>query len=224
MKIQLQSVRFAYGRGDRRVFDDFSESLSPGVTLLRGYSGCGKSTLLRLIAGYLAPDAGRVAVPPFGGAPDRAFQTRHLGFVFQSLNLLPDATLRRNLEIAATLAGVPRMEFGQRFEAWCDRLGLAPFADVKPARLSGGQQQRGAIARALIHHPAVLCLDEPTSGLDDLNTAVIREVLAEFAAEDRFCVVATHDERLTCIADRVIDFNRFLPVEPHLQTRHRPVR
>lgn len=217
MRIEIEALCFAYAKDARPVFDGFSESLSSGVTLLRGYSGCGKSTLLRLIAGYLVPKAGRVAVPPSGGAPDRAFQTRHLGFVFQSLNLLPDATLRRNLEIAATLAGVRRAEFSQRFEKWCSRLGLIPFADVRPTRLSGGQQQRAAIARALMHHPTVLCLDEPTSGLDDMNTEVICKVLADFARGGRFCVVATHDERLARIAGQVVDFNRFLPVEPHLK-------
>jgi len=217
MKIEFEALRFAYAKDAQPVFDGFSESLSPGVTLLRGYSGCGKSTLLRLIAGYLVPDAGHVVVPPSGRSPDRAFQTRYLGFVFQSLNLLPDATLRRNLEIAVALAGVPQAEFGQRFERWCARLGLLPYADVRPTQLSGGQQQRAAIARALIHLPTVLCLDEPTSGLDDLNTGVICEVLAEFTQSGRFCVVATHDERLASIAGRVIDFNRFLPMEPHLR-------
>ena len=85
-----------------------------------------------------------------------------------------------------------------------------------PQTLSGGQQQRAAIARALIKEPSVLLLDEPTSGSDDLNTRVIARVLREYIVSDRICVISSHDHRLESLADEILDFNCFLPLEGHL--------
>jgi ABC-type lipoprotein export system ATPase subunit len=219
MDIQIKSLTFAYSSKVAPVLADFSAAFPAGITLLKGYSGCGKSTLLRLIAGFLRPQAGEIQVPPTGGGPDRLFQRTQLGFVFQGINLLPDASVHRNLEIAATLAGLDRETFATAERHWCGRLGLEPFLHKRPDALSGGQQQRAAIARSLIHRPEVLCLDEPTSGLDDLNTGVIRETLVEAVGATRHCVIATHDDRLTPIATRVINFEQFMPVEPRLLAR-----
>ena len=84
--------------------------------------------------------------------------------------------------------------------------------------MSGGQQQRATIARALIKNPSTLLLDEPTSGLDDLNTQVIAQVLREYiSGENRVAIICTHDQRLDTIADEILDFNRFLPLERHLE-------
>ncbi|MET0263141.1 MAG: ATP-binding cassette domain-containing protein, partial [Rariglobus sp.] len=220
MEIQIQSVTFAYAQKAAPVLTNFSSSFGEGITLLKGYSGCGKSTLLRLIAGFLSPQSGVIKVPPLGEAPGRRFQRNQLGFVFQGLNLLPDASLHRNLEIAATLAGLTRDEFLAQERHWSLQLGLDALLEKRPEALSGGQQQRAAIARALIHRPAVLCLDEPTSGLDDMNTDIIRKTLVEAASQvGRYCVIATHDDRLTSIASRVIHFEQFMPLEPRLQSK-----
>jgi ABC-type lipoprotein export system ATPase subunit len=96
-------------------------------------------------------------------------------------------------------------------------LGLQEYAERRPQSLSGGQQQRAAIARALIKTPAVLLLDEPTSGLDDLNARVIARALEQFVAGNRICVICSHDSRLENLADEILDFNRFLPLERHLE-------
>lgn len=214
--LACEHLFFRYSKKTDWIINDFSHPFAPGITLIKGSSGCGKSTLLRILAGYLNTSSGTV-VTPAGVAPsDRDFQRKELGFVFQQLNLLPLATVARNLEMAGSLAGLPHKETLERTQRWLALLGLRQFADRRPAFLSGGQQQRAAIARALIKEPTVLLLDEPTSGLDDLNTQVISNTLRQFVTGQRVCVICTHDHRLDYIADEVLDFNRFLPLEGHL--------
>jgi len=199
------------------VINQFTHSFPPGIILIKGASGCGKSTLLRLLAGYLVPNAG-VITTPFDGAPtEREYQRRHLGFVFQQLNLLPLATVMRNLALAGSLAGLSSHEINERAQKWLQLLGIEAFAARLPKSLSGGQQQRATIARALVKEPAVLLLDEPTSGLDDLNTRVISRALRDYVTGDRICIISSHDARLEPIAHDILDFNRFLPVERHLE-------
>jgi ABC-type lipoprotein export system ATPase subunit len=207
---------FRYSRRTDWVINDFSHAFSPGITLIKGASGCGKSTLLRLLAGYLQPASGTIRLPDGRSPRDAHFQRRELGFVFQQLNLLPLASVARNLEMAGALAGLSDAETAERTERWLRLLGLMDFAGRRPASLSGGQQQRAAIARALIKEPPMLLLDEPTSGLDDLNAQVIANTLRQFVVGPRYCVICTHDHRLDFLAHEVLDFNRFLPVEGHL--------
>ena len=215
-RIACEKLSFRYSRQNDWVINEFSHDFKPGITIIKGASGCGKSTLLRLMAGYLRPAGGRV-LTPFGTDPrDREFQRRHLGFVFQQLNLLPLATVRRNLQMSGSLAGLPPAETLVRTQRWLGLLGLDQYAERRPTSLSGGQQQRAAIARALIKEPSVLLLDEPTSGLDDLNTQVISQTLRTFVTGRRICVICTHDHRLDTLAHEVLDFNRFLPLERHL--------
>lgn len=211
-----ENLFFRYSRKAEWVINDFSHQFAPGITLIKGSSGCGKSTLLRMLAGYLKCTGGRIVTPRGVLPSDRDFQRKELGFVFQQLNLLPLATVARNLQMAGSLAGLPHHETIERTQRWLALLGLRQFADRRPAFLSGGQQQRAAIARALIKEPSVLLLDEPTSGLDDLNTQVISNTLRQFVTGPRVCVICTHDHRLDYIADEVLDFNRFLPLEGHL--------
>ena len=215
-QILCDKISFRYPRQKDWVIDSFSHDFKPGITLIKGASGCGKSTLLRLMAGYLNADAGKI-LTPFGKDPrDREFQRRHLGFVFQQLNLLPLATVRRNLQMSGSLAGLAHEDTLVRTQRWLGLLGLDQYAERRPSSLSGGQQQRAAIARALIKEPTVLLLDEPTSGLDDLNTQVISQTLRTFVTGRRICVICTHDHRLDTLAHEVLDFNRFLPLERHL--------
>lgn len=212
----LTCERLHFGYGRTVVLDDFSTAFKPGITLVKGFSGCGKSTLLKLIAGYLRPTAGAIRLPCGGRPTDRDYQRERLGFVFQQLNLLPLATVRRNLELVGALAGLPRVVLRERIARTLELLGLDALADRLPSTLSGGQQQRAAIARAVIKQPAVLLLDEPTSGLDDLNCRVIMKLLGSHLPADCICLVATHDHRLEELPHEGLDFNRFLPVERHL--------
>jgi ABC-type lipoprotein export system ATPase subunit len=214
--LTCDSISFRYSPSSRWIIKDFSHTFSPGITFVKGASGCGKSTLLRLLAGYLSPQEGRVTTPGGAVPTTAAFQRQELGFVFQQINLLPLATLERNLQLAGSLAGVSPGLMRERTAHWLTLLGLGEFAKRRPASLSGGQQQRGAIARALIKEPAVLLLDEPTSGLDDLNTQVIIHALQEYVRGPRICVICSHDSRLHPIAHEILDFNCFLPLEGHL--------
>jgi ABC-type lipoprotein export system ATPase subunit len=214
--LECQGLFFRYALRRPWVIEDFDHVFRPGITMIRGASGCGKSTLLRLLAGYMTPGRGTIRTPLGGDPLDSVFQRRHLGFVFQQLNLLPLATVARNLELAGSLAGLSPLENRTRTNQWLDSLGLSEFAWRRPDSLSGGQQQRAAIARALIKEPAVLLLDEPTSGLDDLNTQVIARALQQYVQGARICVICSHDDRLHSIAHEILDFNRFLPLERHL--------
>jgi len=213
MNVSIRELHFRYRGQAEPVFNDFGFAAGPGITLLKGYSGCGKSTLLRLIAGFLMPGRGVITTSSRHAVGTPMFLRHEVGFVFQQLNLLPLASVRRNISLAATMANLP----ASAAEPWLEILGLTPYADIKPVRLSGGQQQRAAIARALAKSPTLLLLDEPTSGLDDLNTQIIAKALRDNLPDQTACIIATHDSRLTSIADEILDFNSFLPVEKHLQ-------
>jgi len=212
-----QNVSFRYHRSLPWIIREFSCGFRPGVILIKGASGCGKSTLLRLMAGYLTPTSGSVVVPGGGCPRQLEFQRRHLGYVFQQLNLLPLATVMRNLALAGSLAGLSPEVTAQNSSRWLRLLGMEEFAHRLPKSLSGGQQQRAAIVRALVKEPTVLLLDEPTSGLDDLNTRVIIRALREYVVGPRICIISSHDSRLEILTNEVLDFNRFLPLERHLE-------
>ncbi|HWY74917.1 MAG TPA: ATP-binding cassette domain-containing protein [Verrucomicrobiae bacterium] len=224
--MQCRRVFFRYRSERPWVIENFDHAFPPGITLIKGASGCGKSTLLRLLAGFLTPQQGCITTPAGLAPTDTRFQRCALGFVFQQLNLLPRATVKRNLELAGSLAELPSVRIAENSRHWLHVLGLEVMAERLPDSLSGGQQQRAAIARALVREPLVLLLDEPTSGLDDLNTRVIVRALQQFVAScpdsrstvvSPICVISSHDARLEPIADEVLDFNRFLPLERHLE-------
>ena len=166
-----------------------------------------------MIASLLKPQKGEITTtaPSRFGSPK--FLRQEVGFVFQQFNLLPLASVLRNISLSSELAG--RSDAGT--QKWIEVLGLDPIKHKKPLELSGGQQQRAAMARALSKSPSILLLDEPTSGLDDLNTQIISTALKSELPQGTACLIATHDSRLTHIANEVLNFNSFLPVEEHLE-------
>ncbi len=214
--LECRQLGFRYHAGKSWVFRDFSHTFQPGIHLLMGYSGCGKSTLLRLLARFLDPQEGTIYDSAANDFPRTRYHRERVGFVFQQLNLLPRATLWRNLELAASLSGKPIEAIHEASNTWLSRLGLTEYRHRLPITLSGGQQQRAALARALIKTPPILLLDEPTSGLDDANTRLLISALTEYRNQGHILIIATHDQRLRECTDEIIDFNRFLPVERHL--------
>lgn len=210
MKISCESLTYRYPGSRENVFTDFNIEFPTHVTMLKGYSGCGKSTLLRLAAGLLRPSAGTVSMDGGNKVGGKDFFRRDLSFVFQNLNLLPLASVERNLDISLRIAGVDL----DNAREWLEKLGLWDLRKRPVEKLSGGQRQRVAIARAVAKRPRVLFLDEPTSGLDDENTLIIKNAVKEFTSGGKtICVVATHDHRLEEIADELVDFHTYVSLE-----------
>ena len=209
MKITCHELGYTYPGAKKPVIAGLDLVIKPGVTLLKGYSGCGKSTLLRLLGGLLKPGAGRVEAPHLPPPGSRIFLRKSFAMVFQELNLLPLASVWRNIELSCRIAGVP----AEQGREWLALLGMENYASRIVENLSGGQKQRVAIARAMSKSPALLLLDEPTSGLDDDNTGIILSAITRFSKErDAICVIATHDHRIDPIAHDLVDFHRILPV------------
>jgi ABC-type lipoprotein export system ATPase subunit len=198
--LSIQDLAFDYGDGNMLVFPDCRVPVGEHCLIL-GPSGCGKSTLLHRVAGLLRPARGEVVLAGQrvgdlrGSALDR-FRGRHVGLVFQRLHLLPALSVRDNLRLAQTLAGLPRND--QRIDDLLERLGVAHRAGVRPDELSFGQAQRVALARAVVNAPPVILADEPTSNLDDGNTREVLKLLqGEAALNGASLIVATHDRRIS---------------------------
>ena len=175
-----------------------------------GPSGCGKSTLLHLCGGMDRPSSGTVIVDGVDLAEldDEgltALRRDRIGFVFQFFNLLPTLTLAENIALPLLLAGVPRGDGLARAGEGAHRVGLAHRLAHHPARVSGGELQRAAVARALVHRPALVIADEPTGNLDTDNGRRVLSLLRELNRETGVAVLlATHDPALTAAADRVL--------------------
>jgi putative ABC transport system ATP-binding protein len=177
-------------------------------TAIMGPSGSGKSTLMHLLAGLDTPTSGSVSIGEHDitGMSDKQLtklRRRHIGFVFQSFNLLPMLSAEENILLPLSLAG--RKPDRDWVEQVIERVGLGDRRSHRPSQLSGGQQQRVAVARALVTEPTVLFADEPTGNLDSKSGAEVLELLRE-AVETygQTTVMVTHDPRAAARADRVL--------------------
>jgi putative ABC transport system ATP-binding protein len=200
-----------YGAGDSAVhaLRGVSLDLPAGqFTAVMGPSGSGKSTLMHLLAGLDTPSAGSVEVAghDITRMKDRdltRLRRKHIGFVFQSFNLLPTLSAEENVVLPVAIAG--RKPPAAEIDALLERVGLTERRSHKPAQLSGGQQQRVAVARALITRPTVLFADEPTGNLDSEAGAGILSLLRDAVDTDgQTTLMVTHDPRAAAIADRVL--------------------
>lgn len=175
-----------------------------------GPSGCGKSTLLHLCGGMDRPTAGTVAVDgvDLAGLDDEgltALRRERVGFVFQFFNLLPTLTLAENIALPLLLAGVAGRPALARAGEGGRRVGLEHRLGHYPATVSGGELQRAAVARALVHRPALVIADEPTGNLDTDNGRRVLALLRDLHDETGVAVLlATHDRALAAAADRMI--------------------
>jgi putative ABC transport system ATP-binding protein len=177
------------------------------VTLLMGPSGSGKTTLLSLIGGLLTPTHGSVQVcgEELSSMPEQErqrFRREHIGFVYQSCNMLSTLTAQENVSVALSLRGSDTDEAAD----WLAMVGMESYAHQFPHELSGGQRQRVAIARALAGDPAVLLADEPTAALDSQHGRKVMALLRGAAhVRGTGVIVVTHDHRVKEYADRIIE-------------------
>jgi putative ABC transport system ATP-binding protein len=174
-----------------------------------GPSGSGKTTLLNCLSGLDAFDGGKVIVDgqDLSAMSDRArtaYRRDHMGFVFQAFNLLPVLSAVENVEIPLLLQNVKPRDSRRRALEMLETLGLAHRANHRPDQLSGGEQQRVAVARALVHRPAVVWADEPTGNLDTEVTQVIVELLVRLNKDGQTVVLVTHNPQVAERARRTL--------------------
>jgi putative ABC transport system ATP-binding protein len=220
--VEIRDVYKSFHRDTQRidVFTGLSFDVAEGsFTALMGPSGSGKSTLLNLIAGLDRPTSGRVRVAgadvstmtPAQLAPWRA---RHVGFVFQQLNLLPVLTAYQNVELPLLLTRLSKKEREERVRVALGVVGLEDRMQHYPRQLSGGQEQRVAIARAIVADPTLILLDEPTGQLDAKSSqevlALLRRLNTEFG---KTIVIVTHDAHAAEKAKNVLHLEKGVLME-----------
>ncbi len=211
--IQCKGIRKSYGSEENRV--DALKSIdlkidSGKLTLLVGPSGSGKTTLISIIATILTPDEGQLTLlgQLMNGLTEKEkalFRCENIGFVFQSLFLIPTLTIAENVALPLIVGGMhEKAAIAQAMES-LEKVHLAHRAHVPPTKLSKGQQQRVAIVRAMINNAPIIICDEPTSSLDHVSGFEIMEFLRELAQDPkRTVLVVTHDPRIFKYADRII--------------------
>jgi putative ABC transport system ATP-binding protein len=215
--IVAHNVSKSYRRGSQKVQVLSGLNLevqSAEFLALMGPSGSGKTTLLNLIGGLDAPDAGELQVA--GQRIDRLterqlskWRARHVGFVFQSYNLMPLLSAERNVELPLLLTSMGKTRRMQSVRAALDLVGLAERRSHRPSELSGGQQQRVAIARALVADPDLLVCDEPTGDLDRKTADEVLELLRLISrSRGKTIVMVTHDPKAAAFADRVVQMDK----------------
>lgn len=207
--LKLEGISKSYG--SLTVLHDVSLEIPQGeIMAIVGPSGAGKTTLLQIAGTLDRPDRGSVVWGDTDliGLGDRKlseFRNRHMGFVFQFHQLLPEFSALENAALPALIAGSGKKEAFARARGLLTDLGLASRLDHKPAELSGGERQRAAIARAMVNSPGIIFADEPTGSLDSANRKEIQETLLRLRREKgQTFVVVTHDAEMASIADRIV--------------------
>ena len=207
--IKLEGITKSFG--SLQVLKGIDLEINKGeVVSIVGPSGAGKTTLLQIMGTLDEPDAGHVYIDGTNVSRMKekelsAFRNKHIGFVFQFHQLLPEFTALENIMIPALIAGVSSREATAHELEILNFMGLAERASHKPNELSGGEKQRVAVARALINNPAVILADEPSGSLDTHNKEELHQLF--FELRDRLgqtFVIVTHDEGLAQITDRTV--------------------
>lgn len=215
--IELRGVSKTYRKGGEAltVLDKLDMDVAAGEFLaLMGPSGSGKSTILNLVGGLDEPDEGRLVVAgtdlgALSGDEMAKWRARHIGFVFQSFNLIPVLTARENVELPLLLAPLSRKQRREQADFALELVGLSDRTDHRPKQLSGGQEQRVAIARAIATDPTILLCDEPTGDLDRHSADQVLDLLERLTGEhDKTIVMVTHDLAAGERATRVLHLDK----------------
>mgnify|MGYP003410076892 CR=1 FL=1 len=208
MFLEIRDIKKSFGTGDSKV--DVLKGLDLDIEkgefcVLLGPSGSGKSTLLNIIGGIESADGGSISIEGEKLADMKEkklsqYRRKHLGYIFQMYNLIPNLTVRENIEVGAYLS-----DKALNTDEILNTLGLSDHADKKPNQLSGGQQQRTSIGRALIKNPDILLCDEPTGALDYNTSKDILKLIEDVNKKyGNTIIIVTHNDAIKNMADRVI--------------------
>jgi putative ABC transport system ATP-binding protein len=222
LSIQNLVVEYTSGADAVRPLDGLNLDVAAGsLVILMGPSGCGKTTLLSCLGGILRPTSGAIKfgdvdVTSLDARGMSTYRRETVGIVFQAFNLVPSLTALDNVKVPLRAAGMSRRAAHKRAAQLLGRVGLEERMSHRPGDLSGGQQQRVAVARAIALDPPLLLADEPTAHLDFIQVDGVLRLIRELASGDRVVVVATHDNRILPLADRVVE------LVPEFATTDRP--
>jgi putative ABC transport system ATP-binding protein len=226
--VEIRDVHKSFARDAEKVevFSGLTMDIEKGsFTALMGPSGSGKSTLLNLIAGLDKPTSGRVTidreeVSGMNAAQLANWRARHVGFVFQSFNLLPVLTAYQNVELPLLLTHLSKRERDERVKLALEVVGLTDRMGHYPRQLSGGQEQRVSIARAIVADPTLVLLDEPTGQLDGKSSQEVLSLLGRLNSEfDKTVVMVTHDAHAADRAKKVLHLEKGKFVEQQAVAR-----
>lgn len=209
--VKINNICKTYGENDgvvRALTDCSLEIKAGGIVSVIGKSGSGKSTLLNIIGGLLAPDSGQVIINgvnimELSEKKLLDFRRDHIGYVYQSFNLIPELTAEENIKLPLYFS--KKALDTERYKMLVSALGLNDRLSHKPSQLSGGQQQRVAIARALLTNPDVLLCDEPTGNLDSNSAKEVMTLLHDLNQNDgKTIIIVTHDNKIAQECDHII--------------------
>lgn len=211
--IEVKNVNriFPVAGGTFQALSDVTVSIKEGgLTVLRGRSGSGKTTLLNIIGALDKPSSGSViidgqSIEKLSEKEREILRRKHIGFVFQSVSLIPTMNAFQNVEFSMRLAGIKEGR-KERAEECLRMVGLEKRMTHMPAEMSGGEQQRVAIARAIAHRPKILLADEPTAELDSAMAAEVAKLFRELTEKEKITVVmTTHDTEMMTAGDSIIE-------------------
>ncbi|QCR22843.1 ABC transporter ATP-binding protein [Pontibacter sp. SGAir0037] len=221
----LQVINIQKKYGSLAVLKGIDLLISSGeVVSIVGASGAGKSTLLHILGTLDTADSGQVLfdnknIEKLNATELARFRNRHIGFIFQFHNLLPEFTALENACLPGFLAGRPENEVRERAKELLHMLNLSHRLDHKPSQMSGGEQQRTAVARALINSPRIIFADEPSGNLDSKNAQELHEIFFRLREEfNQTFVIVTHNEQLASMADRTLVMKDGLIVQESLDS------
>lgn len=211
MYLKIDNIKKSYGTGDSRI--DVLKGINCGVNkgeicVLLGPSGSGKSTLLNILGGIDKADSGSVTIGEdkienFNDKQLSQYRRKHLGYIFQSYNLVPNLTVRENIEVGAYLSDKPLP-----IDELIELLGLEAHKNKRPNQLSGGQQQRTSIGRAIVKNPDLLLCDEPTGALDYNTSKEILKLVEDINVKyGSTIVIVTHNVAISQMAHQVINLH-----------------
>jgi putative ABC transport system ATP-binding protein len=227
VEVEKLTVEFNSSGYKVRPLTDLSFRVDDGeLAVLLGPSGCGKTTLLSCLAGLLTPTRGSIRldgeeITELRGAALSSYRRDRVGVVFQAFNLIPSLSATANVMVPLRFSGTSGRDAKARAAALLDQVGLGDRGGHRPDQLSGGQQQRVAIARALVHDPPLILADEPTAHLDFVQVEGVLRLIRGLAGPGRAVIVATHDDRITQLADRVVEL---VPIRDHKESKPVAVR